>query len=60
MEKLIKKWLNKGVQPTGWEKNTYEPLKIKQTIYPNGQKKMSLNGKDEWYGLQEGTIKTRI
>jgi hypothetical protein len=60
MEKLIKKWLNKGVQPTGWEKNTYEPLKIKETIYPNGQKQMSLNGKDEWYGLQEGTIKTRI
>jgi len=59
MEKLIKKWLNKGVQPTGWEKNTYEPLKIKETIYPNGQKQMSLNGKDEWYGLQEGIIKTR-
>ena len=59
MEKLIKKWLNKGVQPTWWEKNTYEPLKIKKTIYPNwekgnnGQPILSPNGTGEFYGLIE-------
>lgn len=31
-----------------------EPLKIAYTIYPKGKKQMSLNGKDEFYGLQEG------
>lgn len=34
--------------------NEYKPLKIKKTIYPDGKKRMSLNGKDEFYGLQEG------
>ena len=36
--------------------NEYEPLntlKIARTIYPKGKKQMSLNGKDEFYGLQE-------
>ena len=36
--------------------NKYEPLntlKIARTIYPKGKKQMSLNGKDEFYGLQE-------
>ena len=36
--------------------NEYEPLntlKIAKTIYPKGKKQMSLNGKDEFYGLQE-------
>lgn len=35
--------------------NTYIPpkkLKVAKTIYPNGKKQMSLNGKEEWYGLQ--------
>ena len=35
--------------------NTYVPkkkLNVAKTIYPNGKKQMSLNGKDEWYGLQ--------
>jgi len=30
-----------------------EPLKIAKTIYPNGKRQMSLNGKDEWYGIQQ-------
>mgnify|MGYP003633804271 CR=1 FL=1 len=30
-----------------------EPLKIAYTIYPKGKKQMSLNGRDEWYGIQE-------
>jgi hypothetical protein len=36
--------------------NEYEPLntpKIAKTIYPKGEKQMSLNGKNEFYGLQE-------
>ena len=36
--------------------NEYEPLKplrIAKTIYPQGKKQMSLNGRDEWYGIQE-------
>ena len=36
--------------------NEYEPLntlKIAKTIYPKGKKQMSLNGRDEWYGIQE-------
>jgi hypothetical protein len=28
-------------------------IKVARTVYPDGVKKMSLNGKDEWYGLQE-------
>jgi hypothetical protein len=28
-------------------------IKVARTVYPDGIKKMSLNGKDEWYGLQE-------
>lgn len=32
---------------------TKQDLKIKKTIYPNGQKQMSLNGVDQWYGIQE-------
>jgi hypothetical protein len=58
MEKLIKKWLNKGVQPTGWEKNTYTP-KIAKTVYPNWEKGnngkpiLSPNGTGEFYGLIE-------
>lgn len=37
--------------------NEYKPLnelKIAKTIYPDGKKRMSLNGRDEWYGIQEG------
>jgi len=36
--------------------NEYEQLntlKIARTIYPKGKKQMSLNGKDEWYGIQQ-------
>jgi len=36
--------------------NEYKPLgtlKIAKTIYPKGKKQMSLNGRDEWYGIQE-------
>jgi hypothetical protein len=37
------------------KKYTYRKpvIKISKTIYPEGKPKMSLNGKDEWYGLQE-------
>ena len=28
-------------------------IRISKTIYPNGVKQMSLNGKHEWYGAQE-------
>tara|TARA_R110000751_G_scaffold28319_1_gene73908 strand:+ start:341 stop:532 length:192 start_codon:yes stop_codon:yes gene_type:complete len=28
-------------------------IRISKTIYPNGVKQMSLNGKHEWYGTQE-------
>ena len=37
------------------EENEHTPsLKIAKTIYPEGQKQMSLNGVDEWYGTQVG------
>jgi hypothetical protein len=54
--KAISQWLNKDVKPSTAE-NTYVPLntlKIAKTIYPDGKKRMSLNGVDEFYGLQEG------
>ena len=54
--KAISQWLNKDVKPSTLE-NTYVPLntlKIAKTIYPDGIKRMSLNGVDEWYGMQEG------
>lgn len=54
--KSISQWLNKDVKPSTVE-NTYIPLntlKIAKTIYPDGIKRMSLNGVDEFYGLQEG------
>jgi hypothetical protein len=37
------------------KKYTYRKpiIKVARTVYPDGVKKMSLNGKDEWYGLQE-------
>ena len=37
------------------KKYTYRKpiIKVARTVYPDGIKKMSLNGKDEWYGLQE-------
>ena len=56
--KAISQWLNKDVKPSTLE-NTYIPLntlKIAKTIYPDGKKRMSLNGKDEWYGMQEGKM----
>lgn len=56
--KAISQWLNKDVKPSTLE-NTYIPLntlKIAKTIYPDGKKRMSLNGKDEWYGLQVGNM----
>ena len=31
-------------------------IKIARTIYPEGKPQMSLNGKDQWYGLQEMNI----
>ena len=37
---------------TSGQSNT---LKIARTIYPKGKKQMSLNGRDEWYGIQSGT-----
>ena len=60
--KAITQWLNKDVKPSTLE-NTFIPLntlKIAKTIYPNGIKRMSLNGKDEWYGLSEISILARI
>lgn len=51
--KAISQWLNKDVKPSTAE-NTYIPLntlKIAKTIYPDGKKRMSLNGVDEWYGM---------
>lgn len=60
--KAISQWLNKDVKPSTAE-NTYVPLntlKIAKTIYPDGKKRMSLNGKDEWYGLSEISILARI
>jgi hypothetical protein len=60
--KAITQWLNKDVKPSTLE-NTYVPLntlKIAKTIYPNGVKQMSLNGVDEWYGLQEGNTLNKI
>ena len=56
--KAISQWLNKDVKPSTTE-NTYIPLntlKIAKTIYPDGGKKMSLNGEHEWYGLQVGNM----
>jgi len=53
--KAITAWLNKDVKPSTLE-NTFIPLerlKIAKTIYPNGKKQMSLNGVDEWYGMQQ-------
>lgn len=35
------------------EYKTLNELKIAKTIYPDGKKRMSLNGRDEWYGIQE-------
>ena len=60
--KAISTWLNKDVKPSTAE-NTFIPLntlKIAKTIYPDGVKRMSLNGKDEWYGLSEISILARI
>ena len=56
--KAITKFLNRNTKEVSWNENTYEPkkLKIEKTIYPKGKKQISLNGKDEWYGLQEGTL----
>jgi len=54
--KAISQWLSKDVKPSTAE-NTFIPLntlKIAKTIYPDGKKRMSLNGVDEWYGMQEG------
>jgi len=59
--KAISQWLNKDVKPSTLE-NTYVPLntlKIAKTIYPDGKKRMSLNGVDEWYGMQEGKNLTK-
>ena len=59
--KAISQWLNKDVKPSTAE-NTYVPLntlKIAKTIYPDGIKRMSLNGVDEWYGLQVDNILTK-
>ncbi len=59
--KAITAWLNKDVKPSTLE-NTYVPLntlKIAKTIYPNGKKQMSLNGKDEWYGLSATNMLTK-
>ena len=56
--KAISQWLNKDVKPSTAE-NTYVPLerlKIAKTIYPDGEKRMSLNGEHEWYGLQVGNM----
>jgi hypothetical protein len=52
---MVSKWLNKFTQPTEAVNSYIEPkrLRVAKTIYPNGVKQMSLNGKDEWYGLQE-------
>ena len=33
--------------------DTSEGLKIGKTVYPEGKKQMSLNGVEEFYGLQE-------
>jgi hypothetical protein len=60
--KAISQWLNKDVKPSTAE-NTYVPLntlKIAKTIYPDGKKRMSLNGVDEFYGLQEGNTLNKI
>jgi hypothetical protein len=60
--KAITQWLNKDVKPSTLE-NTYVPLntlKIAKTIYPDGIKRMSLNGVDEFYGLQEGNTLNKI
>ena len=41
---------------TDTTENDYDPtpkLKIARTVYPKGRKQMSLNGKTEFYGLQE-------
>ena len=35
--------------------NEYRP-RVQSTVYPNDKKQMSLDGKSEWYGLQEGSI----
>lgn len=35
------------------EYESLEELKQGKTIYPDGEKRMSLNGKHEFYGLQE-------
>ena len=51
--KAISQWLNKDVKLSTAE-NTFIPLerlKIAKTIYPDGKKRMSLNGVDEWYGM---------
>ena len=59
--KAISQWLNKDVKPSTLE-NTYVPLntlKIAKTIYPDGIKRMSLNGVDEWYGMQDGKNLTK-
>ena len=31
-------------------------IKIAKTVYPEGKPRMSLNGKDQWYGLQEMNV----
>ena len=53
--KALSKWLQSQTKQTTLENSYVEPkkLKVAKTIYPNGVKQMSLNGKDEWYGLQE-------
>ena len=57
--KALTKFLNRNTKEVSWNENTYTPkqLKVEKTVYPNGEKQMSLNGKEEWYGLQEGTLK---
>ena len=41
---------------TDTPENDYDPTpkrKLTRTVYPNGKKQMSLDGKTEFYGLQE-------
>jgi hypothetical protein len=40
------------------KKYTYRKpvIKVSKTIYPEGKPQMSLNGKDQWYGLQEMNV----
>lgn len=61
-DKLIYRAFNAFKKPndTNIPENDYTPakkLKVSKTVYPNGQKQMSLNGRDEWYGIQEAQLK---